>query len=676
MDETLLGFLLLLQSLTRLASSLSILDFSQVDLSVPTRSSGRCTSVLPVLDPLQPGLPLLPRRFTHPNFTVFVFGCWCMGLSVPSVDFAFIGFPVPLRSFIHPELAMLMFDMSHLSSSLLVKVSTCLDLPLLLFGLTCFNSVFSLSVCDMARLDFLLLLQSHAHFDFPLPILHHATLDSSLPTRSFSSIDLIVFLVGISRPDSVFALLAMGEMHSGSLTLAHSFARAEVLVFLLGFSTLGSFPSLRCCSHTSSSLPVCGIGRAGFALLVLGSIDLESFTLLQSHSHLEPVASLIAFAESDSAVLMRSCARIGLVLPLLGIGRPGSVFTLSVLDKAHFDSLLPLRSFGHLGFVLSVFDCSVLGFVMFLRGYAQLASLMLLLGLARAGFVFSLSVLDASQLDPNPSLHSFACLSPMPLIVDLAGVNSSVFLRSPVCLELSLPVADSSRLDSFASMRQLLRLESTAFPVGLGRIGFCFPLSVLEDCHLDSPLPTHSLSHPGFILFALDYAQMEFSVFLHSLSQASLSLSALNFAEMGLLLSARSSARIELLLLAIGCSRVGLAFSLFVIDTGHLELSTPVRSFVRMALSAFALDLLHSGSLVSMQAYGRVGSRVSICDRSTFDFFLLILDFAMGGFSASLRSFVHLGIALSAFDTCQPDFVLLLRSLARGDFLLLIFGLV
>ena len=72
----------------------------------------------------------------------------------------------------------------------------------------------------------------------------------------------------------------------------------------------------------------------------------------------------------------------------------------------------------------------MVGFVMFLRGYAQLASVMLLLGLARAGFIFSLSVLDASQFDPSPSLHSFTCLSPMPLIVDLAGVNSSVFLRS------------------------------------------------------------------------------------------------------------------------------------------------------------------------------------------------------------------------------------------------------
>lgn len=313
---------------------------------------------------------------------------------------------------------------------------------------------------------------------------------------------------------------------------------------------------------------------------------------------------------------------------------------------------------------------------MFLRGYAQLASVMLLLGLARAGFVFSLSVLDASQLDPNPSLHGFACLSPMPLIVDLAKVNSSVFLRSFVCLELSLPALDSAGLDSFASLRQLLRLESAAFPVGLGRIGFCFPLSVLQHCHLDSPLPLHSLSHLGFTLFVLDYAHMEFSVFLHSFSHASLSLSALNFVKMGLLLSARSSARIELLVLAIGCSRVGLAFSLFVIDAGHLELSTPVRSIVRMALSAFALDLLHSGSLVSMQAHGRVGRCVSIYDRSTFDFFLLVLDFAMTGFLSSLRSFVHLGVPLLTFDTCQLDFVLPLRSLARGDLLLLIFGLV
>ena len=92
---------------------------------------------------------------------------------------------------------------------------------------------------------------------------------------------------------------------------------------------------------------------------------------------------------------------------------------------------------------------------------------LLLFGLARLGFVFSLFLVDAAHFDFLPLVHSFLCLSLVLLVLDTANMDSSVSLRSSSHLEVSSPALSSTGVDSLMLVRQLACSESGFLVLGM-----------------------------------------------------------------------------------------------------------------------------------------------------------------------------------------------------------------
>lgn len=96
-------------------------------------------------------------------------------------------------------------------------------------------------------------------------------------------------------------------------------------------------------------------------------------------------------------------ARLGSSLSVFGVARFGSLFSLSVMEVTNLGSSLSLRSFARLGSSVSVLDELNMGSSLSLRSVARLGSRLSLFNCARFGK--SLSVLDAGHFGSSMSIR-------------------------------------------------------------------------------------------------------------------------------------------------------------------------------------------------------------------------------------------------------------------------------
>ena len=117
-----MDFLVSASSMSRTGSLPLVLDFLHPEPVSPLQSFAKLDSVLPVLDFLRSGLPLLARASARTDFAPFVIGMGRLGFcfSLLVIDSTWLGFLLLTRSSGQPDSALLALDPLRL------------DLPLLL----------------------------------------------------------------------------------------------------------------------------------------------------------------------------------------------------------------------------------------------------------------------------------------------------------------------------------------------------------------------------------------------------------------------------------------------------------------------------------------------------------------------------------------------------------------
>lgn len=133
--------------------------------------------------------------------------------------------------------------------------------------------------------------------------------------------------------------------------------------------------------------------------------------------------------------------------------------------------------------------------------------------------------------------------------LDHAHIDATMPLRFLSCLGVSLLVLDFLHSGSALLPRSFLRSSSSAFMLGLARLGFVFPLPVPDYVHPSLPSPIRSTAHMGTSTFTLDLLHLKSS------------------------LSVQASCRVESQALTLGLARIESVFSSSVLDSVHMGAS-------------------------------------------------------------------------------------------------------
>ena len=317
-----LGVLLSSQGSSRLASSLSVVSVSRLGpfLSVSEnlgtgffsflQSRARLGAPVLVLSGAGSGSALPSQSFARTGLALFV------------VDFLHSGFFLPLRSCLCLESASPASDPAKVDSTSPLHQFSQVDMPVLLAGFACVESVSLPSVVDAVHLGFPLslrsmshaalcvlvpelantglpsLLRSWARIDSTVPVSKHAHPGSTAALQSVACTGLTSTVLGVARLD--LALLATSIANSDAMLSLRSLTQAASSVSVPHTMGLGSLPSSQ------------GFSGAGFAIPPLGLSWLGSVFPL-------PV---IASAQPGPVPSPRSCAKAGFPASALGVAGP------------------------------------------------------------------------------------------------------------------------------------------------------------------------------------------------------------------------------------------------------------------------------------------------------------------------------------------------------------------
>ena len=161
-----------------------------------------------------------------------------------------------------------------------------------------------------------------------------------------------------------------------------------------------------------------------------------------------------------------------------------------MFDAAHMESPLLPHSFARPEFVVLTLMSAPIGFSFPLRSRMCLDFTPFVLGLSCPGFVFVLSVTDASRFGFLVSVRQLTCCGSSLSVLNFGHFDSSILLRNSV------------RVGSILSL------------FGMCWVGF--PLFVFHHCTVGSSLLLHSFSWLGFMLFPVDMIFVGFMMFLRS----------------------------------------------------------------------------------------------------------------------------------------------------------------
>ena len=287
---------------------------------------------------------------------------------------------------------------------------------------------------------------------------------------------------------------------------------------------------------------------------------------------------------------------------------------------AESGSAISVRSLAHLGFMLSA------------------------MGLCRVGFLALL--LDFAQFDPSMLLHSFVCLglpSPVPEFTHLSLPLSlqsfmccgfAVFIFGVSELEPAVLVLDSVHLELPPSSRSPAWLGSSALLLAMADVGFLILLHNFGWADFSVPLVGVAWFEPPPSL--LDFAQLGFSASLRSFVCGESALLSLGMAKSGSFLLLLDAFQIEPILFPQSPSCPELC--VFTLDLCHVGFMLFVHSHGRLESSILVLDFLVLGSSTPLRSYGCSDFATSIFGLGRMGFSISVLDFALAGFSMLARS--------------------------------------
>lgn len=541
-----------------------------------------------------------------------------VGLSAPPFEFSDMGFSLLLRAFAH------------------------LELTALISGLFRLGLAFVLPVVDVSSFEPSFFLQSPSQVGFVVSPLDLAACDPTPFVRSFAYPG--------SAP-SVSDFLRLGFFSS-----ARSPMHVELFLLVLSTARPESFP------------PVADSAHAGFC------------ALLQSLARVGPASSTLNFATMGLSMFVRSSVQCGFNLSVMGIVHTDSLFILSVMGAVELGLASSAHSFSRLGLAMFLFDSAQIDPSASTRNPARAEPSVLAFGLSRPGFVFVLSVVDRTCLDPSVSVHSPSQIDfPMPTS-DHAHVGLAVPSRGLCCVELLVfvlatcsvgffpPVMDFAFVDSSMLLRSLTRLDLAMFPFDAQSISLSMFLQSSARLEPSVLLPGLSRAGPVFVLSVIDMALLGFSLLVRSCVCLGSGPSMVDASALGSLTFLKSFTCLGFVVLVVGLSRVGFVSLLSVIDKVHFDPSSLIQSFG------------HLDSLVLVVDFAMVGSPALIRSPACPDSALPMLDFSKMESAMSLRSSLRVGLlvlptgsswvgsvsSLLVIDDSHLGFIIFCRSAERG----------
>ena len=353
---------------------------------------------------------------------------------------------------------------------------------------------------SFAHLDLLASLQSPGQVGLPAPPLDFSHMGFSLLLRAFAHLELTALISGLSRPGLAFVLPVLDVSSFEPSLFLRSPSQLGFVISTLDLAECDPTPFVRSFAYPGSALSISDFLRLGFFsstrspmhielfLLILGTACPESFppvpqwahpgffALLQSLARVGPASSALNFATMGLSMFVRSSVQCGFNLSAMGIVHTDSVSFLSVMGVAELGLASLARSFSRLGLPMFLFDSAQFDPSASTRNPARAEPSLLSFGLSCPGFVFVLSVVDRTFLDPSMSVHSPSRIDfPMPPS-DHANVGLPVPSRGFWCVELLVfvlatcsigffaPVLDFAFVGSSMLLRGLARLDLAMFP--------------------------------------------------------------------------------------------------------------------------------------------------------------------------------------------------------------------
>ena len=470
-------------------------------------------------------------------------------------------------------------------------------------------------------------------------------------SRQHSRVDSAASVFGLSRIGFVFLLSVIDTSTSGSLLSLRSFARFGPASFTLDYSNVESLMLLHSYVRVGLALLCWGLSRIGFvfALSVLDATQLGSLLSVRCFTCLDSFAFTLNFAHVDFPSFVRNHLQPALPMFVFGIVRVNS--SVSIFDFGITDFSLSLHSPAQLDSPLLALDFAKLDFPFLLRQFTHLEPAASIFGLSRAGFVFSLFLVDAATFSSLLSIQSLTCMGFAAPAMDFLRLDFSISIRSSGRVGSAVSAFDFLRLDFALFLRSYSRLDPSAFIPGLTRFDF---------------LPS-----------VFDAMTLGFTLSLQSHAYLGPSSPALDVAHMGLLTLVRNPVCFDFFVSVFGCSRPGSVFSLPVMDTVTIGSSFSPHSFARFGSFVLTLDFVKIDSSLLLRQFAYAEPTVFLFGLSRPDlvFALSVVDVAIVELLLSLQSLAYMDLALPLLDYGHINSSMSARKFQRVDPAILVFGM-
>ena len=335
---------------------LSLLDFSELDLSVPLRSSSQLEVMM------------------------FASCTTCFELSASALDFLHLDLSTLLRSYSKSGFSLPAPEMTRFGSLLSLRACSQLGSVLLAMGMSRVDS--SIFFLDAICVESPPLTQSHVHLGPALLALDPLRSGFFMLVQSPCHLDSFLLLLGSSCVEPVFVVSVSDNAHLGSLVFSRCLARLGLAISVLFFAHHEFLSSARSFGQLEFSVSASDMTYLGLALFLQSLSWADFLVSVPDLLHLELLSSAHSHTYSDS------------VTPILGLQNIGSVFTLPAIDHSHFELPLSLQSIGCLESALLICDFLRLDFSTLLRSCARAEAAMLVVQFARLAFLSP--VLDTS----------------------------------------------------------------------------------------------------------------------------------------------------------------------------------------------------------------------------------------------------------------------------------------
>ena len=484
-DSLHLGFFLMLQSSTQFGLLLLASDLLHLDLPLSSQQRAQTEFSFPTLGHVRVGLvSFLPAAdCCNTELPVFLHGASQTGLLVLTSDSCF-----------DPMLSLHSLVKLGLSPSHSGRVEC--------------DALRALPVVGFAMLDFSLFPQSSSCLDSATAVLGFAHIDPLLSLHTRARLDLPSAVINCRASSAVpiFDACSMDSLFS-----TRSFSHLAMFLPVLNSHAVGLFLPVQnlFCTGLSSLL----VGSRGFAPSILDFSLLDISLLSRSHACPELPSPIFSVVNLGFFLPPQSFSSTESPMLPAGVQRVGPVFFASILQAASLDILPSLRG-------LAQFDPSLLAL-----DVASLDAGLLLQSICRAGLVSSLG---CSSRPGFPSLvPSCVQLGFLLLLKGLAQLDSSVPVMTSLIPGPPLPLRSPSKGGAATPTLGFGRLDLSMLILDRGHLGPCF-----------SPKST---CRPNFSLLACKIGALDFSFLILDVSNPDPAPFLQRFARIGFLLAASSS---------------------------------------------------------------------------------------------------------------------------------------